>query len=660
MMPKLMRISVSLRVLLWGGLLCGSIYWTNTAAARAGGGGGYSGGGGGFSGGGFSGRGFSGGGSIDLKNITMADWGLFGLTVAGLLLFAWINEKLQQKFPSLRGDLLSGLDGTEERLDSSPKVLLREHQSHLASLSRIDPAFDWSSFGARFEVAFLRIQGAWQDHQLDRVQHFVSDGILERFTLQLQEQRENGFRDYMEEISVQKTNLAEFQAGDVFESITIQVTATAIDYRVSFETGKFLSGNRAPDRFTEYWSFVRRRGVSSRAAAGLIEGACPNCSAPISLTQTGHCSSCNAVVRSGEYDWVLSEITQACEWAPHHVDREGLLRGLRAHDPGLSCQHLEDRASVIFWRHAMAERTGNIRAIQKVATEAFAESFQTNRLTPSVEGWRQRATECSVGAVELLGIVREDSLDYAVVRVKWAGKAGEFNSNTGKERVGSWARRKSILILARHSEATTNLQSALKSSHCPNCAAPEIDVAAASCEYCGEVLNTGKHDWVLAAYHLHAEPEAQRWIERLRQGPVASSSASDESEAYDAVGEKELSAIDMLANMVVVLAADGQILPDEHEALLQFAQKNEIPETMLQGLTDAALKGELDAQAPEDPAAGRRWLHSLAKLALIDGTVDSGETKALTKLGGKYGLVRADIELIIAKRKTAMRRQAAA
>ena len=116
----------------------------------------------------------------------------------------------------------------------------------------------------------------------------------------------------------------------------------------------------------------------------------------------------------------------------------------------------------------------------------------------------------------------------------------------------------------------------------------------------------------------------------------------------------------MLANMVVVLAADGQILPDEHEALLQFAQKNDIPETMLQGLKDAAKKGELDAQAPEELAAGRRWLHSLTKLALVDGIVDSGETKALTKLGAKYGLVRADIELIIAKRIAVIRRQATA
>ncbi|MDA7657276.1 TIM44-like domain-containing protein [Verrucomicrobia bacterium] len=656
-----MRISIRLRVLLWGGMLSGLVFWADTAAARAGGGGGYSGGGGfsggGFSGRGFSGSGFSGAGSIDLQNITMADWGLFFFTVVGLLLVAWLNGRLQQRFPSFRGDLLSGGSGTTDGLDSTPTVLLREHQTHLASLSRIDPAFDWPSFAARFEVAFLKIQGAWQYHQLDRVQHFVSDGILERFALQLQEQRENGYRDHMDGISVRETKLAEFQAGDVFESITIQVTATAIDYRVSFETGEFLSGNRSPDQFTEYWSFVRRRGVSSRAAAGLIEGACPNCSAPISLTQTGQCSSCNAVVRSGEYDWVLSEITQACEWAPHHADRDGLLRSLRAHDPGLSCQHLEDRASVVFWRHAMAERTGNIRAIQKVATETFAKSFQTNRLTSNTEGWRQRVTDCSVGAVELIGIVREDSLDYAVVRVKWAGKAGEFNSVKSKERVGSWTRRKSLLILVRQSEATTNLQSALKSSHCPNCAAPESDVAAASCEYCGEVLNTGKHDWVIAEYHLHAEPEAQRWIERLKQNSVSSSSASNESEAQY---EEGLSAIDMLANMVVVLAADGQILPDEHEALLQFAQKNDIPETMLQGLKDAAKKGELDAQAPEELAAGRRWLHSLTKLALVDGIVDSGETKALTKLGAKYGLVRADIELIIAKRIAVIRRQATA
>lgn len=660
MMPKFLRNLLGQRGLLWGSLAIDSTLWIDTALARAGGGGGYSGGGGGFSGGGFSGRGFSGGGSVNIENVTMSDLGFFILFLVGVLLLTWINQKLLQKYPSLRRDLFSGRSGAEESFDSCPRVFPREHQAHLTRLVRVDPAFDWNSFAARFEVAFLKIQGAWQYHQLDRVQHFISDGIFERFTLQLQEQRDNGYRDHMEQIVVKESNLAEFQAGDVFESITIQVTASAVDYRVSYESGEFLSGDRAASDFTEYWSFVRRRGVSSRADAGLLEGACPNCSAPISLTQTGQCSSCNAVVRSGEYDWVLSEITQAREWVTGQKSRDARLRELRAHDPGLSSQHLEDRASVIFWRLAMAERTGNIRAIQKVATEAYAQTFETDRLASNAEGWRRKTTDCSVGAVELLGVLRDDAFDYAVVRVKWAGKVGDVNESQGEERAGSWARRKSLLILARQSEVRTNIQSALKSSHCPNCAAPESDVAASHCEYCGEVLNTGQHDWVLSESHLHATEEARHWIQRLKENPLVAAPSGADGDAFFTKEDEILSPLDMLANMVLVLAADGQILPGEREALLHFAQKNEIPEAMLQGLTDAAMKGELEAQAPEDAPAGKRWLHSLTRLALADGRVDNGEKQALTKLGAKYGLVRADIEIIIAKRKATMKQQAAA
>ena len=35
---------------------------------------------------------------------------------------------------------------------------------------------------------------------------------------------------------------------------------------------------------------------------------CPNCGAPVSLSQSGQCEYCGSVLISGAYDWVVSAI----------------------------------------------------------------------------------------------------------------------------------------------------------------------------------------------------------------------------------------------------------------------------------------------------------------------------------------------------------------
>lgn len=72
------------------------------------------------------------------------------------------------------------------------------------------------------------------------------------------------------------------------------------------------------------------------------------------------CPQCGSVVNSGKYDWVLAEITQDEEWVvPPAVNRVKGWQIIRERDPGLNFQHIEDRASVIFWRCMMAVYFGD-------------------------------------------------------------------------------------------------------------------------------------------------------------------------------------------------------------------------------------------------------------------------------------------------------------
>ena len=44
--------------------------------------------------------------------------------------------------------------------------------------------------------------------------------------------------------------------------------------------------------------------MTSRAAN------CPNCGAPLAISNAGQCTHCNAEVESGSFDWTLSKIEQ--------------------------------------------------------------------------------------------------------------------------------------------------------------------------------------------------------------------------------------------------------------------------------------------------------------------------------------------------------------
>ena len=65
-----------------------------------------------------------------------------------------------------------------------------------------------------------------------------------------------GYRDKMDRISVDSIRLGAFVTTPVFDILTVQVTASMIDYRVAIDSGKYLEGDREPQLFTEFWSFV--------------------------------------------------------------------------------------------------------------------------------------------------------------------------------------------------------------------------------------------------------------------------------------------------------------------------------------------------------------------------------------------------------------------
>ncbi len=407
------------------------------------------------------------------------------------------------------------------------RIAAPDQAARLANVGQIrqqDPAFDEAAFLSRVRTAFVAIQEAWTGQDLSRVRAFISDGVYERFSLQFAGQREAGYRNRLDNLLVEDARVLDVNTDDTFDEVSVLLRARADDYRVSLADGRRVPGPTATGSFTEVWSFLRRRGARTvPGKPGLIEGNCPNCGAAIEMNQSANCAHCKALLRSGEYDWVLSEITQESTWEAGGRGRVPGADELRARDPGFNLQALEDRTSVIFWRLAAAWRTGKTAPLRKMAAPAFCDALEpTLRAPPG--GARTFFGECAVGAVTVRGVAAaataansESPGDRAVVEVDWSGQRWAAAPGAPpRPAAPDYSTLSTLFVLFRKAGVQTDVAKAVSSAHCPNCGAPESGGASNACDFCGTVLNDGSQGWVLIKAVESADPEGWALLNELR------------------------------------------------------------------------------------------------------------------------------------------------
>ncbi len=521
----------------------------------------------------------------------------------------------------------------------------------LAAIKQRDPGFEQAAFIGRSRKAFEKIQNAWSKQDLSKVQAFISDGVVERFSLQIEEQRSLGRRNLVENLRVLETQISVAESGTQFDALHIYIRASARDTTVSIKTGEKIQQSDGEEEFEEYWSFLRRPGAKTIKKPGLIEGFCPNCAANIEIGQTAKCESCGSFIRSGEYDWVLAEITQACEWSPNTVSRVVGLPPMTQEDPGFNIQQIEDRASTIFWRLAMTDRTGKVDYIRKMALETFCGELENNMVF-NERGVRQYYGECAVGSVDTRIIVMKEDFDRVYVEIRWSGKDYSLDKKGSRTILSSMPRNiHTIFVLARKHGVKTDTRFAMISSHCPNCGASESKVEASVCEYCNTVLNDGSRDWVLettmspgsAVYQglvQSTRPVKEKKIPGSATGPLP---GVPEVASGSFIGN----AMEGLTWMTHMMLADGIVDPAEMKQLEEYAKKRHIPVEKLGAIVESVKSRQVDIPLPSNRDESMELLRNLSSMALADGRVSPEETAALNSLGTKMGYSPIDVKMIL-------------
>lgn len=629
-----------------------AVFVSLDAFGRAGGGGRYGGGGGS---GGFSGGGGSSGNGDGLIVIVyflirlIIDAPLIGIPAAIFVLVVGF-------FVLIKG----GKGAASYHQGSVIRTGHHRRDTHKlnAGVARIrerDAEFDPDALIERIKGAFNVVQEAWCAQQLDPIRPFVTDGVFERFSLQVAELKARGLVNQMDGLTIDSISLADAHSDEMFDTITFKITASAVDKEVAVATGKVISGSRSREAFTEYWSFIRRPGAKSLAGAGLMEGNCPNCASRLELNASAKCQSCGALIKSGQYDWVLAEITQACEWTSPSVDHVPGVAEIRENDPGFSVQQLEDRASVVFWRLMASCREGRTDPVRKMATREFCEQLEPS-LRRDDQGKRTFPGHCAVGAVTLRGLVPGEPLDKAGVEIRWSSHQTQEERSGEMHQTKQVKLRTELFVLERKHGVTGNEDFSLSSAHCPGCGAAVSSSASDACDYCGAVLNDPATDWMLAERLPLYSQEAQEFF----GGSVRTSGGKEPgpSAAAAVPGSRPESSLEQAAWMVKMMLADGSIDAKERALLETFAQQRGLTRGQIDVLVRSAAAGELDAPVPADGDETRRWLEAMAEVALADGKINPREKSALQSLGKYIGYSAYDVNQVLIKTRARLYREA--
>ncbi|MGN6626423.1 MAG: TerB family tellurite resistance protein, partial [Tepidisphaeraceae bacterium] len=392
---------------------------------------------------------------------------------------------------------------------------------------------------------------------------------------------------------------------------------------------------------TEFWTFIRRRGVASVTGDGLIEGRCPNCGGDVAINQNAACAHCGALLRSGRYDWVLCEITQESEWRDQPPQQTPGFDDLRSRDPGLSTDDLEDRASVIFWRRAESDRTGDPAPLRKVALDAFVDARIAHRKeVADAGGIRNWFGEIGVGAVDTLGFAADESFDRALVQLTWSGTRFSQSPREPIRRGTETSVIREVFVLCRRRGLRSDPDKGITSAHCPQCGAPVSNSLSNACESCGTVLNDGSAGWVLESIDSAAGDTAKRLLAQADSIPL------------EAANDPVLpSARGLLIWAIHISAADGEIDPKETKRLQALAAKSGIASGEVDRLISAARQSRLEPPEPKDRDESLAWLRAMVEIAVVDGRIANGEAALLRTMGGRVGFSDADINLMIKRER---------
>ena len=177
--------------------------------------------------------------------------------------------------------------------------------SVLENLISEDSEFSESKFKAKVDNIFIQLYTAVMRQDLQKVKHFLSDEVYEKYNKKIQNAQNNNQIQIYDELNVSDTDIINITETEDKFIIQVSLLTKDLDYIITKDTRKYVSGNR--DVRTEKRVNLNFSKIKNAKQQESVRK-CPGCGANMDINKSGVCEYCGTVYTLKEYDWILDSI----------------------------------------------------------------------------------------------------------------------------------------------------------------------------------------------------------------------------------------------------------------------------------------------------------------------------------------------------------------
>ncbi len=478
-----------------------------------------------------------------------------------------------------------------------------------------NPSFSSDDFLNKVRTAFIEIQKAWAAKDLSSVRRFISDGVYQRFNTQFQMMNLLQQENPISKVEVKNIAIDKFRVDGNYDIIHVAITAAMRDQFIC-KTNPKLNSPGGKETFLEYWSFIRKRGIENKDIYHTYN--CPSCGAPLGedMGELGTCRYCGALVNSGEFDWVLSEITQADDYARSNMIEKAqnlkkVVSSLIDEYEDFAVQLVEDKASNGYLQVKTAEVMKDPAIMRRFVTDDAFERIKAN-----IPDERIVYNRLFLNDITLVAAQRSHDQNLLTFSVTISYQRVKLTENNRATIIDHFIQNHTEFMQMVRDTAGGRSKGSVYAHTCPSCGASVQDSLDIECAYCGNPLNGTANEWIVS--DILSFEEYKAYLSREGRELELKISSTFLDSLYD-VHDYALN------NVMIMIGADG-VFADEERALAEdLARKWKYKPERIEPLFQLARSGRLAVRMPQDPAKCKKIYELMKRAAEADGRISPEE-----------------------------------
>ena len=536
------------------------------------------------------------------------------IIVGGILFLFWFGRKKYKESSDL-----NTLTKIQQGFESDSAI-----NERLNSI----PGFDKAEFLKKADYAFLEVQKAWSTKSMNKVRRFMSDGVYQRFHVQQLMMSKLSQTNEITHLHLKTVKVAYVEKEGITDILHVQYEAEIAD---NFISDKFPKLNQKyKESFVEFWTYVRRRSDTPKDI--FYSQACPNCMAPLpeDMGESAKCPACSTFTNLGEYDWILSEITQPEEFIDLYNNRskrdylKAAVASQLADVHGASVQILEDKASNAYLQLRVAHAMKDFTRIRRFSHDNFYAKMEQQKYDPYL------FNRLYLRDVTMLNLLEDKERFYAVFTMGCREQKVKITPDNQLQILEStMVTRNDNIVLCLRKDHEMGGYSVL-AHNCSECGGGVMDSTDIKCSFCGNVLNSDKKDWILYDM-LNSEEYA------VFRAKFDTSAISAKKEAKLDGGDNDIRDY-VLNNTMVIMMADGVLEQAEKEYMEKLAKKLGYNADKISILWESSSINSLALNMPDDKNKQQKVYKRMVKAANSDGIIQDSERAILDEIRHQYQL----------------------